>query len=101
MIGAAMTSRAPWMGLQGDFDLLANSVDRVEVGPEYLHANVGADAGREHLDAVDDRLREDVAPAGHLQHASHFIVDQIALGTSLPRPEKHALSKWNLQFLAE
>ena len=39
----------------------------VQVAAEHLHADVGPHAGREHLDAVDDRLGEDVLPAGHLQ----------------------------------
>ena len=48
--------------------------DELEVGAEDLDANIGADAGREHLDAVDDRLREDVAPAGNLQHPAELVI---------------------------
>ena len=73
---------------QGRFDRLADTVDRVQVLAEYLHPDVGAHAGREHFDAVDDRLREDVAPTGHLQHSPHFVIDQIALGSGLSRPEE-------------
>ena len=38
-----------------------------QVGAEHLDADLRAHAGREHVDAVGDRLRPDVAPAGHLQ----------------------------------
>ena len=88
--------------LERRFDVLADAVDRVQVGAEDLDADVGAHAGREHFDAVDDRLGEDVAPAGHLQHAAHFVVDQIALGAGLPRPEKDAvLANGCLQLFAQ
>ena len=68
--------------LECGFDIFAHLVDRFQIGAKHLDADVGAHAGRQHIDAVDDRLGEDVAPAGHLQHAEvHFVVDQIALGT--------------------
>ena len=38
----------------------------------------GPDAGREHLDPVDDRLGEDVPPAGHLERRAHLL-DQVVL----------------------
>ena len=62
----------------------------VEVRAEDLDADVGPHAGREHLDPVDDRLGEDVAPAGHLQDAAHLVIDQVALRPAGPRPQEHA-----------
>src|SRR5262249_24037080 len=52
--------------LDGLLDLLANAVDGFQVGAEDLDADLRAHAGRKHVDAVGNRLRPDVAPAGHL-----------------------------------
>ena len=93
MIGAAIDIAGAVDRLERGFDLLADAVDRVQIGAEDLDADIGAHAGREHFDAVDDRLREDVAPAGHLQHAAHFVIDQIALGARLSRPEEDAVAE--------
>ena len=83
MIGAAIDVAGAVDRLERRFDLLADAVDRVQIGAEDFDADVGAHAGREHFDAVDDGLGEDVAPAGHLQHAAHLVVDQVALGAGL------------------
>ena len=93
MIGAATTSRAPLSGLTAASISLQTRSIVVQVGAEDLDADVGAHAGREHLDAVDDRLREDVAPAGHLQDAAHLVVDQVALRPALSRPEEDTRSR--------
>ena len=39
-------------------------LEDVEVVPEDLHADLGPDAGRQHVDAIDDRLGPDVRHAG-------------------------------------
>ena len=101
MIGAATTSRAPRMGFSTRSTSLANFDNRIEVRPKHFDADVGPHAGREHLDPVDDRLREDVAPAGHLQDAAHFIVDEVALRAAGPLPEEYAGLEWFFQFLAD
>ena len=88
-------------GLEHGFDLLAHAVDRIQIGTEYFHADIGAYAGRKHFDAVDDRLRENVAPAGNLQYAAHFIVDKIALRARLARPEEDVVFEWLFQLLAQ
>ena len=81
-------------------DLPANAVDGVEVRTEDLDADIGPDAGREHLDAVDDWLSEDVAPAGHLEDAAHLVIDQVALRPAGTRPEQNALAERLLQLFA-
>ena len=53
-------------------DLLGHALELVEVFAEDLHADRRTNAGREHLDPVDDRLGEDVTPAGHLDHRVHL-----------------------------
>lgn len=50
--------------LERRFDLSTYSDDRIEVWPEHLDASIGPHAGGEHLDAIDDRLRKNVAPGG-------------------------------------
>ena len=60
-------------------------------GAEDFHADLRPHARRQHVHAVDDRLRPDVAPAGHLQLAVHLL-DDVALASSAraaatwPRP---------------
>ena len=54
-------------------DLLAHVLDLVEVVAEDLDADRRPDAGGEHVDPVDDRLREDVPPAGHLERRVHLL----------------------------
>ena len=75
-------------GLRAASICLADAVDRLQIGSEDLDADVGPHAGREHVDAVDNRLRKDVAPTGHLQHAAHFVIDQVAFWSGLSRPEE-------------
>ena len=70
-------------------NLLRHLLDLVEVVAEDLHADHRAHAGGQHVDAVDDRLRPDVAPAGHLGDAVHFL-DQVVLGLL---PEEHLLGE--------
>lgn len=87
--------------LERGFNLFADPINRVEVRAKDLHANVGADAGREHLDAIDDRLCEDVRPTGHLQHAAHFVLHEITLRASRPWPEEEALSEGDIEFFTQ
>ena len=82
---------------QGRFDRLADLVDRVQVFAEHLHADVGAHARGKHFDAIDDRLREDVAPAGHLENPPHFVIDKVALRAGLPGPEEDGVGKFFVQ----
>src|SRR5204863_336614 len=49
----------------------------------------GPHASRKHFDAVDDRLREDIAPAGNLDDARHLVIHEIAFGASLALPKKN------------
>ena len=80
-------------GLQGGFDLFAHRVDGFQIGPEHLHADIGPHTGGKQFDAIDDRLRENVAPTGHLQHTAHFVIDQVAFRPRLPRPEENVIGK--------
>src|SRR5206468_3834377 len=66
-----------------------------------FYADIRPDAGREHLDAVDDRLREDVAPTGHLEDATELVVDEVAARTALPRQEEDAFRERFPQLVAE
>ena len=72
-----------------------------KIGTEHLHANVSPHAGREHLDPIDDRLRENIAPTGHLQHAAHLVIHQIPFGAGLSGPEEDVFGKRCLQLLAQ
>src|SRR5205823_13788224 len=87
-------------GLEGLFDLLAHAVDVAQVGAKDLDADLRAHAGGEHVDAVGDRLRPDVAPAGHLQDGVHFL-EQIALRPALPPPQEEFVGERLLQFPTE
>src|SRR5262249_31409586 len=73
--------------LQGPGDLAAHPVDGGQVAAEDLHADVVAHPGREHLDAVDDRLGGDVLPARYLKDALHLVAHQVAVRLALARPE--------------
>ena len=90
-MGAARTSRAPPDGLDDRLDVLADFFNDDLVRAEDLDADVGPHAGGEHFDAVDDGLGEDVAPAGNLDNARHFIVDQVSLRSALALPEENAI----------
>jgi hypothetical protein len=69
-------------------DVLADAVDCVQIGAKHLDADVGADPGGEHFDAVDDGLGKDVAPSRHLQHPPHLVIDEVSLGPGFSRPEE-------------
>ena len=71
-------------------DLLRDLLDLVQVVAEDLHADHRAHAGGQHVDAVDDRLGPDVAPAGHLDDGVHFL-EQVVLGFL---PEEQAVGEW-------
>ena len=58
---------------QGLGHLLGNLLDLVEVVAEDLHADHRPHAGGQHVDAIDDRLRPDVGPAGHADDAVHLL----------------------------
>ena len=68
-------------------------MDLVQVIPENLDADHRADAGGQHVHAVDDRLRPDVAPAGHLGNRVHFL-EQAVLALA---PQKQAVSKGSFE----
>src|SRR5262249_50529388 len=53
-------------GLECPLGLLGDTLDRLQVRAENLDTDVRAHPRREHFNAVDNRLREDVAPARHL-----------------------------------
>ena len=97
MMGAAITSRAPLIGFRAASISLQTRSIVSKSGPNTLTPMSVRTPGREHLDAIDDRLRKNVAPAGHLQHAPHFVVDQVALGAGLPRPEEDGVRKFLVQ----
>src|SRR5262249_28449878 len=44
-------------------------------------------------------LRKDIAPAGHLENAAKFIIDQVPLGTALSWPEEHLGCKGLLEII--
>src|SRR5207302_10006308 len=69
--------------LQGGLDLLAHAVNCGQIRAEHLDADVGAHAGGEHLDAINDGLGEDVGPAGDLQDPAHLVIHQVALRSAL------------------
>ena len=48
-------------------DLIGLGLDDAQIGAEHLDADLGANAGGEHVDAVADGLRPDVGHAGNLQ----------------------------------
>ncbi len=101
MIGSAITSLGTGDRLERLLDLLADPVDRLQVGAEDLDADLGADAGGEHVDAVDDRLRPDIAPAGHLHHAVHLVSTRSPLGPPLRGQRQQLPGEGLLQLLAE
>ena len=53
--------------------------------PKHFHADLSAHAGGQHVHAVDDRLRPDVGPAGHVDGGVQFVVQ--ALGGFLPEEQ--------------
>ena len=53
-------------------DVLGSFLKGVEVIPEYLDPHLRTYPGREHLDAVDDRLRPDIGHAWHPQRGVHL-----------------------------
>src|SRR5262249_26808382 len=87
--------------LQRGFNLFTHTVDGIEVGPEYFHADIRTHTCGKHFDPVDDRLREDIAPPRHLHHAAHLVIHEIAFRPRLPRPEEDIVLKRLLQFLAQ
>ena len=54
-------------------DVLRHRLDLIQVAAEHLDADHRPHAGGQHVDPVDDRLREDIAPAGHLNRAVHLL----------------------------
>src|SRR5205807_1172229 len=56
--------------LEGGLNFLADAVDNFEVRSEDLYSDIGTHAGGQHVNAVDDRLGEDIGPAGDLQHSA-------------------------------
>ena len=62
---------------------LRHLVDGVELLAVHFHAHVGANAGAEHVDAVDDGLGPAVHHAGNLQLAVQFL-DELGLGHAGP-----------------
>src|SRR5205807_1270484 len=74
--------------LESCLDVLADTVDDGQVRAKHLDADIGANPGREHIDAVDNRLGKNIAPPGHLEHAIHLIVHQVSLRSGLPGPEE-------------
>ena len=71
-----------------------------QVGAKDLDADLRAHAGREHVDAVGDGLRPDVAPAGHLHDRVHLL-HQVPLRPSLPPPEEEPSGERLFQLLAQ
>jgi hypothetical protein len=68
---------------QDAFDLLADSLDDVEVCPDNLDANRRLDAGRQHVQPITDWLRPDVREPGELQPGVHL---RLELLERHPRP---------------
>ena len=56
----------------GVSDLPRQFLEHGQVGAEDLHAHFRADAGRQHVDAVDDRHRPDVGDARKLHGSPHL-----------------------------
>ncbi len=73
--------------LEGLLNFLAHAVDGRQVRPEDAHADLRLDAGAEHVDAVRDRLRPDVDPAGHVDDRVQLLL-QIALGAARAPPQE-------------
>src|SRR5262249_46697889 len=76
--------------LQDLLDLFAHLVNSLQVRAENLDADLGAHAGREHVDAVGNGLGPDVAPTGDLHHGIDFL-HQVPFRTGLPSPEQEFL----------
>ena len=94
MIGVGDNVAGAVDGLEGRFDFFADFVNGFEIGAEDFDADIGADAGGEHFDAVDDGLGEDVAPAGNLKHLLvHFVIDEVAFAAGLAGPEEDVIAK--------
>ena len=53
-------------------DLPRQPLERPEIVAEQLHADLGADAGRQHVDAVDDRHRPDGRDSRELDGPAHL-----------------------------
>ena len=70
-------------------DLFGHALNLIEIVAVHLDANHRAHARGEHVDSVDDRLRPDVAPAGHLHDCVHFL-DEAVFG---PSPEEQILEQ--------
>jgi 2-oxoglutarate dehydrogenase complex dehydrogenase (E1) component-like enzyme len=58
---------------------------------QVVPANAGADAGREHVDAVPDGLREGVGPAGEVELGVELVDIATDQGARLPGSRRIAL----------
>src|SRR5206468_5431357 len=77
------------------------TVNRFQVRTKDLHTDVRAHTSRKHLNAVDDRLSENIAPARHLQYTAHFIVNQISLRSGAAGPKEDFLSHRLFELITE
>ena len=65
-------------------DLPRQAFERPEIGAEQLHADLRADAGRQHVDAVDDRHRPDGRDSRELDRPAHLGAQRVQRQTRSP-----------------
>ena len=70
-------------------DLFGRTHDGIEIPAEDADADFRIHAGRQHVDAVLDRLRPDIRPAGHLHRQIHLtrrLVQRLCIMRPEPQP---------------